>query len=601
MSTASDPVSREKSVGARDPAVIAGQLGRRPHDLTGVAARCPFGYPAVIETAPVLTGGSPNPTLLYLTCPTLTTVVSRAEAGGAVRAFKSWIRTDPDAQLALVRITRLYRERRAALAGSRAPDARLDAGIGGPQGPEKASCLHAYAAALLAVISGWLGGASAWGEPVADGPGARATRGDLPEAHSLADHPRPEHAPPAGTAEPPDDQALARWAQRIWARSLPEMELSWCADIRCSRRVSGEKRAAIDVGTISVRLLVAEIAEGQVRTIVRRAEVTRLGEGLLRGGWLTPAARRRTAAVVGRYVQQARSQDADWIVVAGTSAAREATDGSEYILELGRENEVPAVVLTGREEAELAYTGATLDVSGDMVALDVGGGSTELIRRSREGAVDLVSLELGASRATERWVKSDPPTPGEIESIYEEAERAVGRLRDQFGGYALAGQGSGAGPGGEADLDRPDVGAPLAAPGLAPAVDIDGREEVGYSPNAPRLVGVAGTVTTLACLDAGLKEHDAEALHLRILTVAAVRGLVMRLSAMDMDERAALPCVQKGRAPVIVAGAVILLATMETLGYEELTVSERDLLDGLVLRGQAIMDPKDATAGRANV
>jgi exopolyphosphatase/guanosine-5'-triphosphate,3'-diphosphate pyrophosphatase len=496
---------------SRDLDVIAGQLGRPPRDLTGVAVRCPFGYPAVVETAPVLTGGAPNPTLLYLTCPSLTTLASRAEAGGAVRAFKSWVGADSDARCALEQIARLYRERRAALAGDRASDARLDAGIGGPQGPELASCLHAYAAALLAVMSGWLAGS-----PGADTYGAAARASD---------------------------------ARRMWTTFLPELEESWCGDGRCGRWRSGEKRAAIDVGTISVRLLVAEMVGGEARELARRAEVTRLGEGLQRGGRLSEDAKRRTAAVVAQYVSEARSREVDRIVLAGTSAAREAVDGRDFMGSLGRENDVPAVVLSGREEAELAYAGATVDVAGDVVVIDVGGGSTELIRRSGAGALDAVSLELGASRGTECWITSDPPAPGEVTRIREEAEGAIGPLEPRFGRC------------------------------------VESHGGLGHRPGSPRLVGVAGTVTTLACLDAGLEAYDHEALHLRTLSAAGVRALVTRLSAMTVVERAALPCVQQGRAPVIVAGAVILLAAMETLGYEELTVSERDLLDGLVLRG----------------
>jgi exopolyphosphatase/guanosine-5'-triphosphate,3'-diphosphate pyrophosphatase len=516
MITGSDFAWRPESVGSRvgrcdaaprDLDIIAGQLGRPPRDLTGITVRCPFGYPAVVETAPVLTGGAPNPTLLYLTCPALTALVSRAEAGGAVRAFKSWVGADSDAQRALEQITRLYRERRAALAGDRASDARLDAGIGGPQGPELASCLHAYAAALLAVMTGRPAGAAA---------GAAALAGD---------------------------------ARRMWTTFLPALEDSWCGDGRCGHWVTGERRAAIDVGTISVRLLVAEVVGGEVQELVRRAEVTRLGEGLQPGGRLSEAARQRTAASVARYVNEARSFEVDRIILAGTSAAREAVDGREYIGSLGRVNDVSVVVLSGLEEAELAYTGATVDVAGDVVVIDVGGGSTELIRRSGEGPMDAVSLEMGASRGTERWIRSDPPAPEEVARIYEEAKWAIGSLKPRFG----RGVGSHSG--------------------------------LGHRPGFPRLVGVAGTVTTVACLDAGLEAYDREALHLRTLSAAGVREVVTRLSTMTVEERAALPCVQPGRAPVIVAGAVILLAVIETLGCEELTVSERDLLDGLVLRG----------------
>ena len=172
------------------------------------------------------------------------------------------------------------------------------------------------------------------------------------------------------------------------------------------------------------------------------------------------------------------------------------------------------------------------------MVLDVGGGSTELIRRSqRREAVEAVSLELGASRGTERWIRSDPPSARRI------GRGATGRRRPRFGA--------------------------ACDPGSEPALG--------------RLVGVAGTVTTLACLDAGLQAYDSEVIHLRTLSLESVDRLVARLAGMTIAERAALPCVQAGRAPVIVGGAVIVKAAMEALGYDEMTVSERDLLDGLVL------------------
>jgi len=166
-----------------DRALVAWQLGREPRDVSGVAVRCPFGRPAVIETRPVLRG-APNPTLLYLTCPYLVNVVSRVEAGGGVRALKAVFTSDESVRRALLELTRAYQERRALLAEARvsgdesAPGDQetlrdggmpngatshdgvardlSEAGIGGPSDPSKASCLHAYAAALLAVRSGWL-------------------------------------------------------------------------------------------------------------------------------------------------------------------------------------------------------------------------------------------------------------------------------------------------------------------------------------------------------------------------------------------------------------------------------------------------------------
>jgi len=494
------------NLGPRDAAVIAGQLGRPPRDLTGVAARCPFGYPAVIETAPILEDGSPNPTLLYLTCPTLVTAVSRAEAAGGVRAFKSACRTDDGLRTLLAEITCVYRKRRAALLrmpGREGPgrkegsDPRLDAGIGGPETPDVASCLHAYAAAFLAVMSGWV------------------TPGDRGASSGVA----------------------AESVRKAWAAHLPPLDSSWCSGGLCTKWAPGERRAAIDVGTISVRLLVADLVSGRPVAVLRRAEVTRLGEGLVPGGPLSEAARRRTAAAVARFAQEARRYGAQSIVLAGTSAAREAADGGEFIATLGRDHDLHAMVLSGGREATLAYRGASLDVADSPLVLDVGGGSSELTLGSAGGAVRAVSLPLGAGRSTDRWIRSDPPVPEEIAAVREEAARLFAEIRGDF--------------------------------------------ERGSTER--RLVGVAGTVTTLAALDLGLEAYDAAIVHLHTLSLDVVRGLVARLRAMTTEERAALPCMQAGRAPVIVAGAVIVMAAMETLGYDELTVSECDLLDGLVL------------------
>ena len=526
-----------------DHSVIALQLGRRPRDVTGVAVRCPFGRPAVIETAPVLSDGTPNPTLLYVTCPTLAAAVSRVEAGGGVRRLRARYGEDDRLRALLDEITTLYRERRAFLAAEGADEragesddgatspggcgttrpARLAAGVGGPPGPERASCLHAYAAALLAVRSGWLG----------TGPAALA--------HGLLSE-----------------------VERVWPEFYPPLEETWCRDDRCAAATMPRRRAVVDVGTISVRLLVAEVIGDRVETIVRRTEITRMGEGLRPGGRLLPAAAKRTADAVSRFVAEARQLEPSGILLAGTSATREAADGREFLLSLAENLGVQSVVLTGREEAESAYAGATIDIAGDPLVLDIGGGSTELSRR-KGIRFDTVSLDIGASKATERWIETDPPRTADIDLVRQEAkgmfEPLLSRFRGRLGTQSAAGQpgpgGAGDWPVGEATGERP------------------GREA--------RLVGVAGTVTTLACLAAGLERYDREALHLRVLTREEVQEQLDRLAGMTLDQRAVLPCVQTGRAPVIVGGAAVLLAAMETLGFTEMIVSERDLLDGLAL------------------
>lgn len=135
-------------------ALVAWQLGRAPQEGTAVAVRCLYGWPAVVQTPPRLAGGEPNPTLLYLTCPVLVKAISRVEAGGGLGRLRTQVAKDSGLRGWLAVLTNAYRRRRAE-AG---PDPRPQAGIGGPESPEVASCLHAYAAALLAVMTGWLRG-----------------------------------------------------------------------------------------------------------------------------------------------------------------------------------------------------------------------------------------------------------------------------------------------------------------------------------------------------------------------------------------------------------------------------------------------------------
>jgi hypothetical protein len=160
-----DPV--EPGLTAQEHAIVAIQLGREPRDVSGIAARCPFGCPAVIETRPWLSTGAPNPTLLFLTCLVLVTAVSRLEAAGGVRALKAAFAGDEVVREVLLEVTRTYQARRASLDAktrsdrAAAPRDLGASGIGGPTDPGRASCLHAYAAALLAVRESWLPAVSA--------------------------------------------------------------------------------------------------------------------------------------------------------------------------------------------------------------------------------------------------------------------------------------------------------------------------------------------------------------------------------------------------------------------------------------------------------
>jgi len=513
---------------------VCGQVGRAPRGEWHVVAVCPYGLPAVVETAPYLDDGAPFPTLYYLTCPSAVEKVSRAEAARGVEHLRRRLHDDPSFSTSLRELDRRCRERRRELADETPDAARidrgavLDRGVGGPAGVEVATCLHAYTAALIAARAGVLGEAFA-GDALGELDGLLTTGGSL-----------------------------------------------WCTDARCTSLLPGPPRikAAIDVGTNSVRLLVGATGSGTgLRTLARRARVTRLGAGFERTGPLDPEAARRTAEAVSDFVKEARQLGAEVIDLVGTSASRDASDGPEFVAGLGAELGIRARVASGPEEAELSYRGATLDLpEQDIVVIDVGGGSTELVRgiaqagdsgplvggRASDAAAaaahlapafDAVSLDLGCVRGTAAWFRDDPPT-------HQERYAARDAARAAFEPFAM------------------DFGP------SRPSAD---SESAGLPPTGSRLVGVAGTITTLACLILELASYDPVAIHLRRFSRSDLAKQVDRLAALGAEERAALPCMQTGRAGVIVAGGEVLLGAMEALGWTEVTVSERDILDGILL------------------
>ncbi|GAB4243889.1 MAG: hypothetical protein Kow00129_03270 [Thermoleophilia bacterium] len=518
-----------------DYRVLTRQLGRPPRGLRGTAVWCPYGFPAVIESYPYLEDGTPFPTTFYLTCPSAVDAAGRLESEGGVGRLRRALQTDDALRQALYGLEELYRARRRELfalqkGSPRDGGAVLNAGIGGPAPPERLTCLHAVLAAFLALVD--------------SGPRAVQAAGD------------------AGTLEAsiPSSSSAAQGALQALRSWFGE---TWCRDMRCVGHLRKEDRVAvIDVGTNSVRVLVAETSPaetGGFRPVHREARVTRLGEGLSEGGGLDRAARDRTEQAVREYVRLATRLGSGRTAIFGTSAVREAEDGARFLRDLGHHLGVQSWVLAGDEEAELSFRGATLDITGEAVLLDLGGGSTELVRK-KEGRLVSVSLPLGSVRATERWVKSDPPDSKEREAIRREAYRLLDRDARRA-------------------LEQEAV-----------------REPSGPEGREPILVGVAGTVTTLACLVLGLAGYEAEKIHRSRLSRSEIARVVDHLASLTEAGRAALPCMQPGREKVIVAGGDILTAVMDFLEFDSLVVSERDILDGAVLR--LLADEGPAHEGR---
>jgi exopolyphosphatase/guanosine-5'-triphosphate,3'-diphosphate pyrophosphatase len=296
--------------------------------------------------------------------------------------------------------------------------------------------------------------------------------------------------------------------------------------------------AAVDCGTNSIRLLVADL-DGRTKTdLHREMRIVRLGQGVDRTGVLDPAALERTRLALVDYAAVCAELGVDKTRMVATSATRDARNRSDFVALVEAALGVTPEVITGDEEAALSFTGATADLDpadGPFLVMDIGGGSTELVlgTTSVEAAR---SVDVGCVRLTERHLLSDPPTAAEIAAA------------------------------------RSDVDA-----GLAQVL------EVVPASRARTAIGLAGSVTTVAALALGLTAYDAEQIHLSRLSAKQVRRITAELLAMTRAERAALPVMHPGRVDVIGGGALVLERAMTLLGLVEVVVSESDILDGIAL------------------
>lgn len=294
--------------------------------------------------------------------------------------------------------------------------------------------------------------------------------------------------------------------------------------------------AVIDCGSNSTRLLTRR-ADGTV--LHRETRITRLSEGVDASRRLTEAAMGRSLAVIDEYRAIMDADGADDGVLVATSAVRDAANGAEFLAAAGERARVEARILTGVEEARFSYDGATADLPADdraTVVLDVGGGSTELAAEV-DGELVSYSMQLGCVRVTERALGRDPATPERVA-----AARALIDARLD-----------------EAMAARPELGA------------------LG----AVRLVGLAGTVSTLAQMDAGEAQYRREAVHHRRLALATAVAWRDRLAAETPTARLEHPGMVRGREDVLTAGLFVVTAVMARLGARELLTSENDILDGV--------------------
>ncbi|MEU8588256.1 Ppx/GppA phosphatase family protein [Streptomyces sp. NPDC048664] len=307
--------------------------------------------------------------------------------------------------------------------------------------------------------------------------------------------------------------------------------------------------AAVDCGTNSIRLLVADVdrATGELLELDRRMTIVRLGQGVDRTGRLAPEALERTFAACREYARVIEEHGAERVRFVATSATRDARNRDDFVRGVREILGVEPEVVSGDQEAEFSFTGATRelagrsDLEGPFLVVDIGGGSTEFVV-GEDHVRAARSVDIGCVRMTERHLVRDgavvdPATPERIAAMRSDIEAA---------------------------LDLAEATVPL-------------RE-------ARTLVGLAGSVTTVSAIAQGLVEYDPARIHHSRVPAARVREITEGLLRSTHAERAAIPSMHPGRVDVIAAGSLVLLAVMERTGAQEVVVSEHDILDGIAFQ-----------------
>lgn len=300
--------------------------------------------------------------------------------------------------------------------------------------------------------------------------------------------------------------------------------------------------AAIDIGTNTVLLCVAGWSGRRLEPLLDRSIIARLGEGLEASGVLREEAMARALEALDAHLEAARAEGCEVVAAIGTAALRDAGNADRFVAEAKRRFGLEIEVISGDEEARLAFMAVArgreeegVAAAGRRLVMDIGGGSTEFIQGEGQSVRALRSLSLGSVRLTERFLRSDPVKPVELDALRRAVRESLAALP--------AGEGEGA-----------------------------------------EMVGVAGTNTTLAAMKRRLPQYDAEAIRKTRLTRVDLDALIETLAVRTVAERRQLPGLEPGRADVILAGTVIAREAMGHLGFEEMGVSDRGVRHGAIYR-----------------
>ena len=312
----------------------------------------------------------------------------------------------------------------------------------------------------------------------------------------------------------------------------------------------GRRRASIDIGTNTIRLLVADVAEsGALKTVTVERAITRLGGGFSDEAGITPDAMERAIEALKGFAQSADRYGVEDIRAVATSVVRRAGNGGDFVRRVREEAGFDVTVIDGKEEARLSTLGvlSILDGEGErFIIIDIGGGSCEYIAVEKGRVVGSWSLEMGVVHLTERHLRHDPPEERELRSLADDIKKSLKILLKEM--------------------------------------EADGFELTLYTGSAgARFIGTAGTVTTIAAIDRGLSIYSPDKVNNYRIGRERIEEQYCSLAALTLAERRAIPALEKGREDLILAGIAITVESMKLFAYPEMTVSDSGLLEGVLL------------------
>jgi exopolyphosphatase/guanosine-5'-triphosphate,3'-diphosphate pyrophosphatase len=299
--------------------------------------------------------------------------------------------------------------------------------------------------------------------------------------------------------------------------------------------------ASADIGSNTIRVLIGEVAGSRVTPYEYRRTITRLARGMDRTGRLDDRAMENTLKALALYSEAIRASGAVRTRAVGTSALREAENSGEFLSSIKRLTGLEVEVISGKEESELTALGVVSAVPGaeNSLIVDIGGGSTEVMLHSSGVPAMSATYPVGVVKLLERHIMSDPPSAEGLRSLEEECRGFSSRVREEFG-------------------HRMDSGTVL--------------------------IGTAGTMTTLAAMDLGLEAYSRERIHQHEIPLERLRSAAAKLASMPCAKRALLRGLETERADLIMAGIILTINMMETLGFYKLLVSDSGLLEGLLIK-----------------